>query len=78
MVIALRELNRFKAARAGERVAAVARRRADAELGLSDEQQDFVEAIRDFADARSCTCPSDRPPTPTRWRAAWPSSAGTA
>ena len=72
MVIALRELNRFKPreSRGGDSAARPRRRgqAADAphargpSTGLTDEQHDFVAAIRDFAERESYDSSRGRPP----------------
>ncbi len=90
MVIALRELKRASAGREAE--AARPRRRGarlsamvdatltrNADLALTDEQQDFVAAIRDFCERevaarrRTDRRTATRPTSPARW----PSSAGS-
>ena len=72
MVIALRELNRFKPReRPGGADGSRDRRPLSsspltADRGLTDEQHAFVEAIRDFAAREQFDRPSERRPLATR------------
>ena len=81
MVIALRELNRFKPTGEPRRGVSVGQRRdahRTADRGLTDEQQDFVEAIRDFSEREKLErCRSDDDHS-DEVAARWPSSAGGA